>query len=252
MNKLDKAVNILKYKLSQAGSGVGIYGQMDYEKHKLLMFNAIRWRTCRKEPETVEWIETFGRGDVAYDVGACVGGHSLIMSKYVREVYAFEPAVFNFNILTKNILHNLKEGLISNNIYPVNVALSSKTEMGTFNYQSLEDGSSFHSLNNTVNPNGKFVPVLSQKMLSIPIDSFVSVFGAPFPNHIKIDVDGNEKDVMEGASETLKDKRLRSVLVEVDFSNKDEVVRMMESKGLMLDKKGGRQAVSDNFIFRRK
>lgn len=251
MNKLHKAVNILKYKLSKASSGMGMYGQMDYEKHKLLVFNAIRWGSCRKEPETVEWIETFGKGDVAYDVGACVGSYSLIMSKYAREVYAFEPAVFNFNILTKNILHNLEEGLIENNIYPMNVALASKTEMGTFNYQSLKDGSSLHSLGNTLNTHGAFTPVLSQKMLAIPIDGLVSIFGAPLPNHIKIDVDGNEKDVLRGASETLKDRRLKSVLVEVYGSTKDEVVRMMEGNGFEPEK-AGMHSGSENLIFRRK
>lgn len=68
------------------------YGELDYNKGKFYMFDSIRTHSYAKEPETVRWIETFNKKDIAYDIGANVGAYSLIMSKYSKEVYAFEPA----------------------------------------------------------------------------------------------------------------------------------------------------------------
>ena len=55
-----------------------------------------------------------------------------------------------------------------------------------------------------------------------------------FPQHIKIDVYGIERLILEGAECTLADKRLRSVLCEVDESNSAEaeaILALMLSKG---------------------
>jgi hypothetical protein len=125
--KFYKGMNIVKNKLSSVGKHLEIWGRLDYEKYVLVMFNANRWRSCRKEPKTVEWIETFSPSDISYDIGACVGSYSLLMSKYCKEVFAFEPASFNFNILSKNILENLNRKLTLNNIHQFNVAISDST-----------------------------------------------------------------------------------------------------------------------------
>lgn len=228
-----------------------IYGKLDYTKHKLLVYNMIRANSCTKEPETVEWIEGFEKNDVVYDVGANIGAYSLIMSKYAEEVYSFEPAVFNFSILTKNIIENVKKGLIENNIIPMNIALSSKTNIGEFNYGSLEDGTSIHMFGSKINQHGKtFEPELSQKILAVSIDDLIDVFGALVPTHLKIDVDGNELDVLNGAKKTLKNKKLKSILVEITFSKKGEETRkFIEDNGFELLEKSKRSMDFANHIF---
>jgi len=75
-----------------------MYGCLDCEKYKLLLYDYVRCNACAKEPETVRWIEQMSKADVVYDVGTSVGPYSLIMSKYAKEVYAFEPAILNYNL----------------------------------------------------------------------------------------------------------------------------------------------------------
>ena len=57
----------------------------------------------------------------------------------------------------------------------------------------------------------------------------------PFPNHIKIDVDGNEPLIVKGMKDTLKDKRLKSVLIELsdNISEKDtkEIIDLFVKNG---------------------
>ncbi len=54
------------------------------------------------------------------------------------------------------------------------------------------------------------------------LDDLVAQFGVPVPNHIKIDVDGIESEILAGAAATLKDPALRSILVELSRNNKDD------------------------------
>ena len=60
-----------------------------------------------KEPETLEWINSFHPNSVFFDVGANIGLYSIYAAKSVNaEVYCFEPSVFNLPILAKNIYLN--------------------------------------------------------------------------------------------------------------------------------------------------
>ena len=55
-----------------------------------------------------------------------------------------------------------------------------------------------------------------------------------FPQHIKLDVDGLERQILAGAGKILCDLRLHSVLCEVDESNPEEtksIVELMLSQG---------------------
>jgi hypothetical protein len=55
--------------------------------------------------------------------------------------------------------------------------------------------------------------------------------GFPFPSHIKIDVDGFEHAVIAGASSVLADRRLKSVLLEVNTSIPQHLQMFVEMKG---------------------
>ena len=51
------------------------------------------------------------------------------------------------------------------------------------------------------------------------LDDFVFLYKNPFPNHIKVDVDGNEDKVLNGMQKILKDRRLLTISVEVNKRN---------------------------------
>jgi hypothetical protein len=64
------------------------------------------------------------------------------------------------------------------------------------------------------------------------IDSLVKSKVVPFPNHIKIDVDGIEPLILAGAQETLADVRLLLIIVEVDERDEKLVDGIMDRLSL--------------------
>lgn len=59
--------------------------------------------------------------ELSLDVGANIGNHVLVISKYSQNVAAFEPVSFIFDVLKKNV-----EANHLNNVIPVNLGLSDK------------------------------------------------------------------------------------------------------------------------------
>ena len=56
------------------------------------------WRAktlLKKEPETIEWIDSFKKDDVFWDVGANVGTYSLYAGMKGIKTLAFEPSAGN-------------------------------------------------------------------------------------------------------------------------------------------------------------
>ncbi len=85
-----------------------------------------------------------------------------------------------------------------------------------------------------------FEASLRQATMGYSIDGFIKQFSVPFPNHIKIDVDGIEGSIIEGGSSTLKDSRLKSMLVELDSGRKEhtgKIINILDNAGLPLLKK---------------
>jgi FkbM family methyltransferase len=178
------------------------------------LIDIYRARACEKEPETVEWIETYvKKGDVFFDVGANVGAYSLIACAHCdgeTTVLAFEPSFSSFHQLCRNILVNN----FHKSITPYQIALTKTAGLLSFHYRSLEAGSADHRLGvNLPKESPQFV--YSQPLLALSIDRLINEFGFPVPNHIKLDVDGAEIDVLCGAEETLRNNHLKSILVEV-------------------------------------
>lgn len=73
--------------------------------------------------------------------------------------------------------------------------------------------------------------------MGFTVDAFVKQFDPPFPTHIKIDVDGIEDKIIQGAPETLRDSRLQSLLIELDAGREDytgTIIQQLEDAGLFL------------------
>ena len=93
-----------------------------------------------------------------------------------------------------------------------------------------------HSFNSNLDQQSKkFNPISIQKSLSINLDNLFKLTKF-FPNYIKVDVDGNEKYVLEGMSSYLKDENLKSILIEVDKENinYNEIVQKILSNGFKI------------------
>lgn len=219
--KTESLKNRIKSYLSEAIKRIRIIHKLDYDKYSIYLHDNIRLNACKKEPDTVKWIESFHKSDIAFDIGANIGAYSLIMGKYAKMVFAFEPSVFTFTTLVKNIHTNM-----ASNVVPVNMALSERKKIGEFAYSSTDLGSSVHGLDVRL-----VKEAYRQKILSYSIDDFIADFGIEFPNHIKLDVDGIEFDILKGAAKTISAKAFKSLMVEADDNRKD-MFDFLESLGL--------------------
>lgn len=167
-----------------------------------------------KEPETLEWIDRLG-GGVLYDVGANVGLYSIYYAKrHDALVYAFEPSPFNLVVLSRNI--DMNE--VSNRVVVVPVALTSCEETSRFRMTSIEVGGALSSFGENVGFDGKPLdPVLEFLTIGASLDFLRGARLIPDPpSLLKIDVDGIEELVLQGAYETLRAPSLKSVLIEVN------------------------------------
>jgi FkbM family methyltransferase len=249
-------------------SNTTLIKKLDYDRTPvyLLVESQVEYDTrlhsCIKEPETIDWIQTFFKdGDVLYDIGANVGAYSLVAAKCYKgniRVYAFEPSYPTFKQLCTNVVINDCQDCIT----PLQVALSDQTGIAVLNYSSLVPGSALHALGEACDYKGdKFRPVVKQPVLAFALDDLIRQFALSPPAHIKLDVDGIELSILRGAEKTLASTALRSVLVEIleGDAHSMEVVSFLERCGLTLHSKhkyihGGSTGPSSrifNYIFHR-
>ena len=210
-----------------------------------------------KEPDMIQWIDGFPKDAVLWDIGANVGVFSLYAAaKTGCPVLAFEPAAANFHVLARNIALN---GL-ADRISAYCLALSRDTCLGVLNLASEAMGASLSQFGaaGDKSPWHSGPIASSHGMLGFTIDRFIELFDPPFPRHIKIDVDGLELPILEGASQTLRNDRLQSVMLELSLIHDHERqhgIRMMEEAGLRLVSCGEPQSfngeVSANHCFSR-
>lgn len=204
------------------------YGNINfYCAGRVSLYRADTFHT--KEPETLEWIDTFLPGETLWDIGANVGCYTLYAAVKGLKVLAFEPSSFNYFLLMKNLMINR----LDKQVEAYCLALSNNASLSAFNMNYLEVGDSCHQL---APINDVSTARLRQSVITLSVDDLVRNFKPTFPNHIKIDVDGVEAEIILGAMKTLSNPRLKSVLIEIDDANPEDlnIVRMLKFAGLEL------------------
>jgi FkbM family methyltransferase len=236
--------------------GLNPVGHLDYPGKSIKMTvdssaQLERLRACRKEPETVSWLESHLRpGDVFFDIGANVGAYSLVadaMAGGKCTIYSFEPSHATFASLSKNILLNDCQA----RMIPLHFALWSDTGLMALGFSSTAPGAALHSLRTVAPEGGPYLLVPAYRL-----DDLVSRLSLRTPNLIKIDVDGDELAVLRGSEEVLASSSLRSVLVEVDESSESSlpIRHLMNGLGFHLASThlhGGSSSTVANCIFER-
>ena len=181
-----------------------------YTPNRLNYFRVDTFST--KEPETQEWINTFKKNGIFWDVGANIGLYSCYAAKHLGcQVYAFEPSVFNLELLTKNIYINS----LSEKIIIVPFPLGEETDVKPFHMSLTEWGGALSNFGQSIDYDGlPTSSVLSYQTVGMSIDSCINILNFKKPNYIKLDVDGIEHLILKGAKDTLLD--VESLLVEVN------------------------------------
>ena len=204
-----------------------------------------------KEPETIEWIDSFDEEDVLWDIGANIGVYSLYAASKRIRTFAFEPSSGNYWILNENISINRLDDILS--AYPI--AFSDKKQVGFFNMGDMELGGAVYRFGESLQMiecgEEEKVVTFKQGMIGVSIDEFVKDYNPLLPNHIKIDVDSIEVQIVKGAINTLKNKNVKSVLIELDSMNNEEVsivCEIMNNCGLrFLHKKHSKEFTPEKY-----
>ena len=181
-----------------------------YVPNRLNFFRVDTFST--KEPETLEWIDTFKKKSVFWDIGANIGLYSCYAVKRADcQVYAFEPSVFNLELLAKNIYLNS----LSDKIAIISLPLFDNLAVRPFYMTAKEWGGALSNFGESVDHDGlPKTSVFKYKTVGMSIDQAVSLLNFAKPNYIKMDVDGLEKSVLEGMENLFESKNLKSLLVE--------------------------------------
>ena len=203
-----------------------------------------------KEPETISWLNEIPFGSKLWDIGANIGIYSIYASVFRRcQVVAVEPSNLNLDLLFRNIQNNNCEDQIT--ILPIAVGAMDKQD---FLYMSLENltwGGAHNSAGFAINQSGGSMlnPAKSLQIIAT-IDQLITTYNLNKPEYIKIDVDGLELKVLEGALVTLS--RVKSILIEVDIKNTENnnsIAKLLQSYGFIQRQEIGSTILSENQIW---
>ncbi|PCI95709.1 hypothetical protein COB11_01265, partial [Candidatus Aerophobetes bacterium] len=207
------------------------------------------WRAdtlLTKEPETIAWLDrTVNADSVLFDVGANIGLYALYAAHLFPgkvRVCCFEPEPLNTARLNLNIARNN----FSKQILAFPLGLGTSDGIGTFRISVLEAGRALHGDRMVAAGEEAHITGLALRSLdSLLSDSTI----LPKPTHLKIDVDGPELDILNGAQTALGDPTLKHLLVELETADVADVETMLKPMGFEITEKG--EPVDDmvNVIF---
>lgn len=195
-----------------------------------------------KEPETLEWIDGFPNGAILWDIGANVGLYSIYAAKARQcDVYAFEPSVFNLELLARNAYLN---GL-TDQICLVPLALTDKLTRSKLNMTTTEWGGALSTFGQDFGWDGKIMKKsFVFQTMGLSMTDAKNILNFPQPDYIKMDVDGIEHFILRGGREVLQ--KIKGILVEIsdDFPEQATESRMiLQEAGLIMKEKAHSEMV---------
>tara|TARA_B100000287_G_scaffold275310_1_gene259329 strand:+ start:51 stop:794 length:744 start_codon:yes stop_codon:yes gene_type:complete len=203
----------------------------------------------RKEPITITWMDNMKPGEVVIDIGANVGMYSL-MSSVGRDtkVYAFEPEAGNYNLLC----HNIKLNNVADKVTAFCAGNLDYDGFSVLNIAEKRDkgpGGSCHTVDEEVNFDLSPMNVtFKQGINTVMLDTFCKQMNI-IPDHIKMDVDGLEHRVINGALESIE--KSKTVIIELNTNLKEhnDAISKMKSLGFKLDEGQVKKALRKNGTF---
>lgn len=206
-----------------------------------------------KEPETLRWIDQeFTSSEVFADIGANVGNYSLYAAvKHPGlRVFAFEPEPNSLTQLVRNAqLNDLAVTCFA-------LPLCEKTGLDFFNINcAFVAGESNHQFGRVIDSSGQeFRPVVRIGIMGCSLDHLIQKGIMPPPNHVKIDVDGLEEQVLGGMRHLLCSPHLRTVLCEITGSSEkvSRIEGLFRENGFFRVHSPLGSRIEGNFIYKRR
>lgn len=184
------------------------------------------------EPEIKVIGDTVHQGDWVVDVGANIGHYTCRLAECVGRsgrVIAFEPIPETFSLLASNVLTHGR-----NNVTLLNAAASDRVSVAAMQLPKFSSGLSNYY-------RAALAETGDYSVLCVPIDTL----GLPRVALIKIDAEGHDLAVLNGASQLIE--RDRPVLI-VECTPDDAVGGWIASRGYALTRAPG----SPNVVARHK
>jgi FkbM family methyltransferase len=174
--------------------------------------------------------------DVFVDVGAHIGSYTVPIAKKVQKVIAFEPNKDTFELLTKNIeLNHLT------NIEAYKLAASKRRGVVSFMYEKESMYSKIIDYNRSTNvtaleENAKSSDNNNNNNIHLvnTIDLDRILLKEDRVDWIKIDVEGHEMEVLEGAMQTIRVHKPK-IIIEISTGNGEKVKTMVHSIGYSIE-----------------
>ena len=172
--------------------------------HADLIQRTVLHTGCWEAEETEFFNRELRLEDVLYDIGSNVGYFTcLALARGVRHVVAFDPDPLNFEVMRLNLrLNAFDQGRWT----LINEGVGARTEMAKFHRA--------HVANTGVSGFGRSTAVETFSVPLRSIDDFLVAELAPVPTVLKIDVEGWEQYVFEGATTLLTSAPPRLILFE--------------------------------------
>jgi FkbM family methyltransferase len=148
------------------------------------------------------------REDTFVDVGANVGSYTILASGVVgSRSIAAEPVPVTFEVLKQNIqLNNLQKSVLA-----LNIGIGSHAD--TLFFTKDRDSTNRVVLEKKDNKN---------ILVQVPVRSLDEILlNEQCPSLIKIDVEGFEQEVINGASKILQNNQLKAVIIELNGAGKN-------------------------------
>lgn len=153
----------------------------------------------------INWVtENFVNSDKnIIDIGAHIGWYTVDMAQNCNHVYSFECSPKSFNYLCANIALNS----VDYKVTKYNCALSNNEGTAKYYIRDPGDGGG-----NGISP-FEFDNINKTPYVDVPIKTLDS-FELKNINFIKIDVEGHEKEVLQGAVQTIINNNYPKILFE--------------------------------------
>jgi len=187
-----------------------------------------------KEVEVRDFInDNVNDGDVFFDIGANIGVFSIYAGKKHKNlrVYSFEPEYSNLALLKQNILSNHLE----ETVFPYSLAISDSVGVSHLYLQDIEEGAAAHTEStDTIEITDEGYKVVgAEGIFTVTLDYIVGELDV-MPSCIKMDTDGNELKIIEGAKKTLANPQLRAIIIEMpDEDKRKECASILNSFGFV-------------------